>query len=111
MFDLTATDSSLKGVRGGRCDDTCGYVLPGYIGAYFGEVARLNLNAVGNIEVLDLTATDSSLKGFRGGIGDKVARFNPKASGNVEVLDLMATDCSLKGVRGGFSVGTHGYRA
>ena len=41
--------------------------MPEYIGAYFGKVARFNLKAFGNVEVLDLTATDSSLKGFGGG--------------------------------------------
>ena len=66
VHDLTATDSSLKGFRGVFSDGAYGDGVPEYRGAYFGKVARFNLDTVGNVEALDLTATDGSLKGFRG---------------------------------------------
>ena len=65
--DLTATDSSLKGFRSRFSEGTYDYVLPVYKGAYFGKVARFNLMAFGNVEVLDLTATNCHLKGVSGG--------------------------------------------
>ena len=96
MLDLTATDSSLKGGRGGfaMAHKATACLSTGvHTSAKF---ALANLDAFGNVEVLDLTATDSSLKGFLGGLSDgtysyvvpygkgarfgKVARFKSESS-------------------------------
>jgi len=125
VLDLTATDSDLKGFRGGFTDGTYGYMVPWNNGAYSGKVARFSLSDFSSVLVLDLTATDSDLKGFWGGFtdgtygymvphyngdkSDKVARFSLSDFSSVLVLDLTAKDSDLKGFVGGFTDGTYGY--
>merc|ERR1711972_463491 len=118
-------DPDLKGFREGFTDGTYGYLVPHYNGAYYGKVARFNLNTFGDVQVLDLTSTDSDLKGFLGGFSDgtygylvpynngayygKVARFTLNTFGDVQVLDLTSTDSDLQGFTGGFTDRTYGY--
>jgi hypothetical protein len=70
VLDLTTTDAALKGFYGGFTDGRYGYFVPWDNGAYFGKVARVDLNDFSTVSVLDLTTTDAALKGFVGGFTD-----------------------------------------
>ncbi len=83
-LDLTAADPSLKGFAGGFTDGRYGYFVPSYNGAYFGVVARVDLQnfATGGVTTLDLSSVNASLKGFAGGFTDgRYGYFVPNLNG------------------------------
>jgi len=129
VLDLAAVDAGLKGFSGGFTDGRYGYFVPIYNSAFFGKVARVDLQnfTAGGVTTLDLAAVDASLKGFSGGFTDgrfgyfvptyngayygKVARVDLQnfTAGGVTTLDLAAVDAGLKGFFGGFTDGRYGY--
>ena len=88
-LNLASTDADLKGFVGGFTDGRYGYFVPYSNGAYFGKVARVDLNnfAAGGITVLNLASTDADLadlKGFNGGFTDgRYGYFVPYYNGAV----------------------------
>ena len=128
VLDLAATDSSLRGFRGGFAAGDYGYFVPNYNnGDFSGKVARVDLATFSQVQVLDLAATDPDLKGFSGGFTSggygyfvpnknnlgvnfgKVARVDLATFSQVQVLDLAATDPDLEGFEGGFASSGYGY--
>ena len=100
-LDLTLTDAALKGFIGGFTDGRYGYFVPSHNGAYFGKIARVDLNDFTTVTVLDLTLTDAALKGFIGGFTDgRYGYFVPYHNGASfgKIARIMITNgCTING--------------